>query len=203
MLYDRIMGIEKGDNMICKNCGEKVKETFEYCPFCGDFLDKSTYLEREEQSYEVSPTCHFLISMIPDMKMILILMLYTVIHVYFKEELLLTGYYQEEMIWYVYLIVFAWYLGKAVWKKIKCRKTSYIFYKDHMEYHEDFGRKIVHRVNYDTIGQVSLYQSWLDSLLDQGTLALYPATRDAYGIYIHDMKHVKEVYHRVKEIVEA
>ena len=187
--------------MVCKHCNEHVSEQFEYCPYCGNFLDKSTYLE-DEVIYKVYPTCNVWVELIPDFKTILILILLTFIHFYFQDFLLLNEYYRTSYIWLIYIVVFLWYDFKAIMKKLRFQKIEYCFYKDHLEYHEQFGRKIIHSVRYQTISDVAIHQSWFDSLCHCGTLALYTSNREDYGIYIHDVKNVEEVYTQVKKLID-
>lgn len=188
--------------MVCKNCGEYVNEKFEYCPYCGDFLDKSQYMENDIV-YKIYPTCNIWTELIPDLKTILILVLLTFINFYFQDFLLLNEYYSPNYIWILYIIVFLWYDMKAMMKKLRFQKIEYCFYKDHLEYHEQFGRRIMHSVRYDTISDVAIHQSWIDSMFHRGTLALYTANREDYGIYIYDVPNVEEVYYQVKKMIDS
>lgn len=187
--------------MVCKNCGEKVNEKFEYCPYCGEFLDKSNYCE-DEIIYTIYPTCDVFKELIPDLKTILILFLLTFINFYFQDFLLLNDHYSPNYIWILYIIVFLWYDMKAMIKKLRFQKIEYKFYKHHLEYHENFGRKIMHSVNYSNIRDVAIHQSWIESIFHRGTLALYSANHEEYGIYIHDIKNVEDAYYEVKQIIE-
>lgn len=187
--------------MNCKNCGEKVNEKFEYCPFCGDFLDKSTYDEDDVQ-YTIYPTCDMLKEIIPDMKTILILVLLTFINFYFQDFLLMNENYSPNYIYILYVIVFLWYDFKAIMKKMRFQKVEYQFYKDHLEYHEKFGRHIEHSVRYATITDVGVHQTFIEQLFHRGTIALYSGSHHEKGIYIYDIKNVEEAYYNIKEIIE-
>ena len=76
--------------MVCKNCGEKVNEKFEYCPYCGEFLDKSNYCE-DEIIYTIYPTCDVFKELIPDLKTILILFLLTFLDINMWSLLISSG----------------------------------------------------------------------------------------------------------------
>ena len=60
----------------------------------------------------------------------------------------------------------------------------------------------MHSVNYSNIRDVAIHQSWIESIFHRGTLALYSANREEYGIYIHDIKNVEDAYYEVKQIIE-
>lgn len=187
--------------MICKNCGEKVNEKFEYCPYCGEFLDKSSY-EEEDTLYTIYPTCDILKELVPDLKTILILALLTFMNFYFQDFLLMNEYYKPNYIFYLYFIVFIWYDMKAMTKKLRFQKVEYQFYKDHLEYHETFGRHIHHSVRYSTISDVAVHQTFVEQLFQRGTIALYSGNAQERGIYIHDIKNVEQAYTSIKEIIE-
>lgn len=196
--------------MFCEKCGNKLEDDAVFCTKCGAKVreevkeeKKAEKIEDKEIQLTVKPKFKFAYLTLPGLIIwtILILFVSGMIELAASEEGesgvgLIVG-----TVAFVFILIII--AIKVAFQKTQYKKLTYDFYKTKVLFEDSFLNLAQKEVKYKHIREVTMRQSFIQRWFNIGNIVLYTNAETGMdnGINIVNVENVREVYNKIKEIV--
>ena len=197
--------------MFCEKCGAKLEEEALFCTKCGAKISEKIQekpntqkIEDKEVQLTVKPAFKFAYLVLPS------LILWLIIIVFMSEIIELAA--SEDGVSGVGMIVGGIGLAivilliaiKVAFQKTQYKKLTYDFYKTKVLFEDSFLNLAQKEVKYKYIREVTMKQSFIQRWFNIGNIILYTNAETGMdnGINIKNVENVKQIYNKIKEIVD-
>ena len=189
--------------MFCEKCGAKLEDDAIFCTKCGAKVgeEKNTKKEKiddKEVQLKVKPTFKFVYMIFPTTLIWLFFMLMIALPVSIEEP-------EVGMIfWAIGLVILAIIIGIiAIFTKKQYKHLTYEFYNTKVIFVDSFFNLSQKEVKYKHIREVTMKESFIQRWFNLGSIVLYTnaETGMGNGISIVNVENPKEIYTRIKELI--
>lgn len=192
--------------MFCEKCGTKLEESAEFCTNCGASVSETSKKEGatekvvdKEIQLHVKPTFSFGYMVLPALLIYgIIILVISVISFMASPGVGLT-------ILVIGFGMLAVILGiKTLLNKKQYDSYTYDFYKTKVVYKDSFLNVSEKEVKYKYIREVTMRQTFIQRFFNLGNIILFTNAETGFGngINIMNVKDVKDIYKKVKAVID-
>ncbi len=202
--------------MFCRNCGEEISDTAQFCPKCGYSIkngepEKKKAVEDNVVKFKLKPTFsvpYKTISALWDAIVWIFVISVLIINLpVLWVEFPITGLI-------TFAIVAVYVAGKILLGKKQYENLDFNFYATKVEYVDGFLNKEEKELKYKYVREVTMTQSIIERMFNLGTIKIFTNASSGgnvnnrhngmagrNGVYIHCVSNVKEQYQTIKQII--
>lgn len=196
--------------MFCEKCGAKLEDNALFCTKCGAKIGGENKagqsvekIDDKEIQLTVKPKFKFAYLTLPSLIIwfIIIAVVAGIMELAASEEGINgIGFLFGLIIFGIILLIT---LIKVAFQKTQYKKLTYDFYKTKVLFEDSFLNLAQKEVKYKYIREVTMRQSFVQRWFNIGNIVLYTNAETGFdnGINIVNVENVKEIYSKIKEIV--
>lgn len=194
--------------MFCQKCGNKIEDTAKFCNKCGTKAggsakeevkveDNSVVLQVKPKFKMMYESIGFIIGIVIFLLIMLIPMLAMA-----SEEGEDAAIFMRVMLIILIPVAIIWAIAIII-RRFQYKKYTYDFYKTKITYRDSFLNISEKEVKYKNVKEIIYTQGIIQRLFNIGNVTLFTNADSgvANGIRIRSIENVKEVYDKIKGIV--
>ncbi len=193
--------------MFCRNCGKELPDGAKFCNGCGTKVGEGNVANKEaiksaddkEVIYTVKPTYKAIYMLFP-MFITFLIILGCLSPVAFIDSSSDVGMGVLTFFTIFFAVII---LLQYIFTKKQYDAYEYNFYKTKIVYKDGFFNKSEKEVKYKHIREIVMSETLIQRLFKLGTIRMFTNAESGFsnGIFIMNVANSKEVYEKIKEIV--